>query len=51
MWQALYGRHLKWYGKMRNQENSEKKLVPKWELVLDPVSDLKTGSLWNRNNL
>ena len=51
IWQALYGRHLRWYGKNEKTEKLEKKPVPKWELVLDPVLDLKMGSLWSRNNL
>ena len=37
--------------KCENREKLEKKLVPKWELVLYPVLDLKMGSLWSRNNL
>ena len=37
--------------KSQNQQKEEKKTVPKWELVLEPVLDLKTGSLWSRNNL
>ena len=51
IWQALYGRHLRWYEKMRKPRKLEKKPVPKWELVFDPVLDLKMGSLWSRNNL
>ena len=49
--QALYGRHLRWYEKMRKPRKIREKIVPKWELVLDPVLDLETGSLWSRNNL
>ena len=52
IWQALYGRHLRWYGENHKvDKNEEKKSVPKWELVLDRVLDLKMGSLWSRNNL
>ena len=35
----------------KTEKKLEKKPVPKWELVLDPVLDLKMGSLWSRNNL
>ena len=38
IWQALYGRHLRWYGKIeKTEKKSKKKPVPKWELVLDPA--------------
>ena len=38
IWQALYGRHLRWYGENHKiDKKEEKKSVPKWEPVLDPA--------------
>ena len=51
IWQALYGRHLRWCGKIRNPKKKQKQPVPKWELVLDPALDPKTKPFWSRNNL
>ena len=51
IWQALYGRHLRWYEKMRKPRKIREKIVPKWELVLGPVLDPKTEPFWSRNNL
>ena len=52
IWQALYGRHLRWYAENHKiNKKKEKKPVPKWELVLDPALDPKTEPFWSRNNL
>ena len=41
--------------KMRKPRKIRERIVPKWELVLDPVLDLaldrKTEPFWSRNNL
>ena len=37
--------------KSQNRQKEEKKSVPKWEPVLDPVLNSKTETFWRRNNL